>query len=372
MRSSLPLTLSSVAKSYGDTLVLEDLSLELEAGKLLTLLGPSGCGKTTTLNIIAGLLEPDSGRVLFGERDVTRLVPEKRKLGMVFQRYALFPHMSVFNNVAFGLKVRGFDAAETRRRVGESLALVQLTGFENRYPKQLSGGQQQRVAIARTLVTEPDVLLLDEPLSNLDASLREELRGFIRTLQQQLNLTTVFVTHDQQEALEVADLIGVMFAGRLEQLGTPEAIFESPATLQVAQFMGARNFIPILEFGNAGRCAKTSLGEFSLGSPQNVEGDSLLMIRPERLELSHSAQQRENTFAAKLRSRRYMGAALRYEVQLKDTVFSVETQDATFSVGEDVSLYFPAQHLRVVKQAVAKEHMVEHRLAQQRGKERSI
>ena len=329
--------------------------MNLKAGKLLTLLGPSGCGKTTTLNVIAGLLEPNSGRVLFGERDVTEVAPEKRRLGMVFQRYALFPHMDVFNNVAFGLKVRGASGAELKKRVGESLALVQLTGFEKRYPKQLSGGQQQRVAIARTLVTEPDVLLLDEPLSNLDAGLREELRGFIRDLQQRLKLTTVFVTHDQQEALELSDVVGVMFAGKLEQLGKPQDIFANPDTVQIARFMGARNFLAVTQLRDKGRCAETELGTFRLASPkftapQVTEGDVQLMIRPEGLELHKAnAAPAENVVAAEVRARRYLGASWRYEVQVKESVFSVETPDTAFAPGERVSLHFPAQHLRLVK-----------------------
>ena len=324
--------------------------MNLEAGKLLTLLGPSGCGKTTTLGIVAGLLEPNSGRVLFGERDVTGLAPEKRRLGMVFQRYALFPHMNVYNNVAFGLKVRGLAADEIAKRVAESLALVQLDGFEKRYPKQLSGGQQQRVALARTLVTEPDVLLLDEPLSNLDAGLREDLRGFIRDLQQRLELTTVFVTHDQQEALELSDVVGVMFAGRLEQLGTPEDIFVRPDTVQIARFMGVRNFIPVTELRGDGRCAETALGRFRLAPPQPVSANVQLMIRPEKLELSHvDAAPPENTLTGELVSRRYLGSSLRYEVQVKESVFSVETPDAAFAQGERVSLHFPARHLRLIK-----------------------
>ena len=237
------LSLQGLSKSYGGASALRAVSLEVAPGQLLALLGPSGCGKTTLLRLVAGLLEPDAGEIRLGGQNVAHLPPEGRDLSMVFQRPTLFPHLNVAANVGFGLKMRGVSRQEVERRVGEALASVQLTGFEGRKPRQLSGGQQQRVAIARAVVTEPKLLLMDEPFSSLDAGLREEMRELVRDLQGHLGITTLFVTHDQMEALELADVLGVMFAGEVAQLGTPQEVFERPQSAQVAQFMGGTNLL---------------------------------------------------------------------------------------------------------------------------------
>ncbi|MGH7265451.1 MAG: ABC transporter ATP-binding protein, partial [Candidatus Rokuibacteriota bacterium] len=230
-----------IRKRYGDVVALHETSLGVEAGRLLFLLGPSGCGKTTTLRIVSGFITPDAGEVrIHGER-VDNLPPDRRGLGMVFQHYALFPHMTVFDNVAFGLRMRRVAAAELARRVVRALELVQLRGLESRYPRALSGGQQQRVALARAIVIEPRLLLLDEPLSNLDLKLREQMRSEIRALQRALGITTVFVTHDQDEALTMADEIVVMTEGRVVQRGTPAHLYERPANRFVAHFLGESN-----------------------------------------------------------------------------------------------------------------------------------
>ncbi len=217
---------------------VRDVSLQVPRGQLIALLGPSGCGKTTTLRMVAGLEQPDRGRILVDGRDVTRLPPYARRMGVVFQSYALFPHLSVASNVAFGLRMQGVRGAERRRRAASALEMVGLSAHAAKRPRQLSGGQQQRVAVARALAIEPDVLLLDEPLSALDAKLREELRVELRTLQRRVGATAVFVTHDQAEALAMADLVAVMQAGEVAQLGAPEAVFERPATAFVAEFVG--------------------------------------------------------------------------------------------------------------------------------------
>jgi putative spermidine/putrescine transport system ATP-binding protein len=240
-RSPSALTLRGVVKAYDDVVAVDSVSLDVRAGELVTLLGPSGCGKTTTLRMIAGFVEPDAGEIRIRASDVTRLPPNKRDIGMVFQSYGLFPHMTVEDNVGYGLRMRRVPTAERRRRVDEALGLVQLPGLARRYPRQLSGGQQQRVALARAIVIRPALLLLDEPLSNLDAKLREEMRWEVRRLQRQLDITTVFVTHDQEEALAISDRIVVMNAGRIEQVGTPGAIYRHPGTLFVAQFIGESN-----------------------------------------------------------------------------------------------------------------------------------
>ncbi|WP_457742068.1 ABC transporter ATP-binding protein [Thermococcus sp.] len=250
------------------------VDLSVKDGEFLTLLGPSGCGKTTTLRIVAGLEKPDSGRVLFSGRDVTEMKPYERNIGIVFQDYALFPHMTVFKNVAFGLEMRGLPKEEIRRKVEWALELVRLKGFENRYPEQLSGGQQQRVALARALVIEPEVLLLDEPLSNLDAKIRERLRSEIRRIQKELGITTIYVTHDQEEAMAISDRIAVMNVGRIEGVGEPLELYYKPRTEFVARFLGTSN---IVELETQNGIARLGNLEFKVG----VEGKVRIFFRPE-------------------------------------------------------------------------------------------
>lgn len=237
------LRLENLSKRFGKTVAVDSLDLEIRDGEIMTLLGPSGCGKTTTLRCIAGLLTPDEGEIYLGDERVTDLPPERRGVGLVFQNYALWPHMTVYDNLAFGLQLRRVARAEVRRRIGEALAMVRLSGFEERYPRQLSGGQQQRVALARALVIEPKLLLLDEPLSNLDAQLREEMRFEIRELQKNLGITSVYVTHDQAEALVLSDRIAILHEGRLVQVGSPAEIYNRPGNRFVAGFIGLTSFV---------------------------------------------------------------------------------------------------------------------------------
>ncbi len=235
------LVLDAVVKHLGGKEVVKGLNLEIESGKLVCLLGPSGCGKTTTLRMIAGFLTPDAGRILLDGTPITHLPPEQRPTAMVFQQYALWPHMDVFHNIAFGLQIRKQSRQNIRERVRDVLKLVRLEGYERSYPAQLSGGQQQRVALARALVLEPKVLLLDEPLSNLDTKLREQVREEIREIQQRVGITTIFVTHDQDEALSISDRVAVLQEGYLEQYATPDILYKEPATRYVASFIGAMN-----------------------------------------------------------------------------------------------------------------------------------
>jgi putative spermidine/putrescine transport system ATP-binding protein len=235
------LTFDGLGKTYGDVEVVRDVTLTIREGEFVSLLGPSGCGKTTILRMVAGLVEPSKGRILIGSEDVTRLPPNKRGLGLVFQSYALFPHLTVYENVAFGLRRRQVAGSELDRRVKEALAMVRLGAFGERSPRQLSGGQQQRVAIARALAPRPRVLLFDEPLSNLDAQLRDEMQIELKRLQQTLGVTTLFVTHDQGEALSLSDRVGVMAKGVMQQFATPEEIYRNPATGFVAGFIGKPN-----------------------------------------------------------------------------------------------------------------------------------
>ncbi len=235
--------LERVSKSFGDVRAVENVTRHVRRGEFLTLLGPSGCGKTTTLNMIAGFVHPDSGSIQIRNIPVAELPPYERDTGMVFQSYALFPHMTVFENVAFGLRMRKLPEPQIKERVGDVLERVRLTGYDRRYPRELSGGQQQRVALARALVANPAVLLLDEPLSNLDLKLREAMRFELKRLQRDLGITSVYVTHDQGEALTMSDRIAVMRAGRIEQVGSPEEIYDSPTTLFGAAFIGATNLL---------------------------------------------------------------------------------------------------------------------------------
>ncbi len=279
--------LENIVKTFDGTTALKGISLHIKHKELFTLLGPSGCGKSTTLRIIAGLDYPDSGHIYFGDEEVTYLPSYQRGAVLVFQNYALWPHMTVFDNVAYGLKIRKVPKEEIRRKVEWALELVKLKGFENRYPTQLSGGQQQRVAIARALVVEPKVLLLDEPLSNLDAKLRLEMRSEIRRIQRELGITVIYVTHDQEEAMAISDRIAVMNVGTIEQIGTPRDIYERPKTEFVASFMGKTNVIPAKVVEREGDRVTVEFGSFRFDGLHYTEksDDVVLVIRPERIRL---------------------------------------------------------------------------------------
>ena len=305
-------TLRSLSKRFGEHLAVRDFSLEIPEGEFLVLLGPSGCGKTTTLRMIAGFVEPSAGRILFGERDVTELPPYRRNTGLVFQGYALFPHLTVFENVAFGLRMRKLDRAAIEKRATEALRLVRLETLGERMPRQLSGGQQQRVALARALAIEPEVLLLDEPLSNLDAKLREEVRVEIRQLQRRLGLTTVMVTHDQEEALSVADRLVVMENGEIRQIGTQRELYNSPSNQFVANFIGRTNFLPGAMSGPAQFRTESGLDIAVAGE---ASGERILAIRPERIRLGES-NGAVNRFSATVEFVSYLGATTEYVVRL--------------------------------------------------------
>jgi iron(III) transport system ATP-binding protein/putative spermidine/putrescine transport system ATP-binding protein len=283
------LDLQSLGKSYGGADVVRNVSLSIRQGEFVSLLGPSGCGKTTILRMVAGLTEPTRGRILIGEEDVTRLPPNLRGLGLVFQSYALFPHLTVFENVAFGLRRRNISGSELERRVNEALALVRLSELGERYPRQLSGGQQQRVAIARAVAPKPRVLLFDEPLSNLDAQLRDEMQIELKFLQQTLGMTTLFVTHDQAEALSLSDRVAVMERGIVQQFGTPEEIYHHPETGFVASFIGKPNKLSGVLVERDGRSGKIRLPGgvlLAAGQTEGCVGDRVdVFIRPEAIEL---------------------------------------------------------------------------------------
>ncbi len=346
--------LSSLTKRFGPLLAVDNLDLELSQGELVAFLGPSGCGKTTTLRMIAGFEQADSGSIYLGGREVGSLPPERRDAGMVFQNYALFPHLTVFENVAFGLQMRKVPKAEIRERVADILAKVQLTGMEKRYPRQLSGGQQQRTALARALVINPTVLLLDEPLANLDAKLREEMRFYIRTLQQEFGITTVYVTHDQAEALVLADRVAVMRSGVLQQVDTPEEIYLRPKNAWVASFVGIANLIrgTVIEHTDGIHVVETDLGLLrGIGGQTLPPGTSVnVNVRPESLRLRPGAQENNSgdseSFGNRLDGivddRAYLGNLADYRVRAGgDLILRVQAEPyPVFNVGDQVALTF--------------------------------
>jgi len=311
------LSLKNVSRSFGSTRAVVDVSLDVNQGEFFGLLGPSGCGKTTTLRMIAGLENPDTGSIFFEDADITHLPPERRGFGMVFQNYALFPHLNVFENVAFGLRARHQNKADVADRVASALELVQLPGYDKRDVHELSGGQQQRVAIARAIAIEPALLLFDEPLSNLDVSLREETRSELRELVTRLGLTAVYVTHDQEEAFALCDRISVMVGGRLMQTGRPRELYEHPSEISVASFLGRNNLIRAMRLSSS----KTTAGEFKTLDGghtlrMNVNHDELaplnkpvfLTIRPEHVRLSTNDGDAENSLRAQIREIVFAGA----------------------------------------------------------------
>jgi ABC-type Fe3+/spermidine/putrescine transport system ATPase subunit len=323
-------------------------SLEIGDGELFTLLGPSGCGKTTLLRLMAGFHTPDGGEIWFGERRVDGLRPYERNIGMVFQNYALWPHMTVRANVAYGLKLRKLDGVTIAERVAAGLHKVNLTGLELRYPGQLSGGQQQRVALARALVLNPDILLLDEPLSNLDAKIRIQVRAEIRKLQKDLGITTVYVTHDQEEALSLSDRVAVMRDGRVLQVAPPKELYERPVGRFVADFVGTNNFLAgtCREAGEDRIGAETALGLVrSSPAPRVRAGDRcVLAVRPENIALGAA---HENTFEGRVVLASYLGSTLRYDVEVcAGVVLKVDVGDPwhheVLPMGAPVRVTFPA------------------------------
>jgi spermidine/putrescine transport system ATP-binding protein len=348
--------LTGLSKSYGDVPAVRGIDLDIASGEFFSLLGPSGCGKTTTLRLVAGFERPDAGQVLIDGQDVSPVPPEKRPVNTVFQSYALFPFMSVRDNVAFGLKYAQASKADTRRRVDEALALVQMSPYAGRRPGQLSGGQQQRVALARALVLNPRVLLLDEPLGALDAKLRKALQLELKALQEAVGITFVYVTHDQDEALTMSDRIAVMSGGLVEQVGTPSEVYEQPATAYVADFLGAANVVDVEVVGPAdGGLTAFRVGGRVLvaGGPAHEPGGAKLVVRPERLRLAAPADgvPESNVLPATVSRLVYRGAHADVVVEAAGARFSVLVPaDATSGItaGGDVPLVLPPASLRLL------------------------
>jgi iron(III) transport system ATP-binding protein len=329
----ISVTVSKLTKRFGSVTALRDLDLTIQPGELFFLLGPSGCGKTTLLRSMAGFYIPEEGRIHFGDEDVTRLAPHKRNTGMMFQSYALWPHMTVAQNVAFGLEERKVPRAEIGKRVAAALESVRMGDYGSRRPNQLSGGQQQRVALARALVIRPRCLLLDEPLSNLDARLRLEMRGEIRRVCKEFKLTTVYVTHDQKEALSIADRMAILDGGRILQVGSPREVYRRPVDRTVAHFIGETNFIEgeIVSVAGPRAMVRTKLGVFEgvlCGSAKSasVGAAAVLSIRPESLVLDHdskSAATLTNQVACKVGEAVYLGEVAQYELFAGDVHLKV-------------------------------------------------
>jgi iron(III) transport system ATP-binding protein len=343
------ITIDGVVKRFGAVTAVDRAELTIHDGELFTLLGPSGCGKTTLLRLLAGFYQPDAGEIRFGERVVTGLPPHVRNIGMVFQNYALWPHMTVRANVAYGLRLRRLSAAEIEARLAEGLRKVNLAGLESRYPGQLSGGQQQRVALARALVLNPDILLLDEPLSNLDAKIRVQVRAEIRRLQRELGITTVYVTHDQEEALSLSDRVAVMKDGRVLQVGAPKEIYERPRTRFVADFVGTNNLVPgeVAERGGGRLVVKTALGRLHAIADDSVEGRCVLAIRPENISLGPPGPGDGNVVRGRISLASYLGNTLRYDVEAPDgQILKADVRDPwhheLLPVGREVAASFPA------------------------------
>ena len=329
--------------------ILEKLDLSIEKGELVSLLGPSGCGKTTTLRVIAGFIEPDAGKLIVGNTDFTNIKVHKRNFGLVFQSYALFPHLTVFENVAFGLKMKKYNKGEIKKKVEEVLETVDMSAFAKRYPQDLSGGQRQRVAIARAIVVEPKVLLLDEPLSNLDAKLRVKMRVEIRKIQQKLGITTVFVTHDQEECFSISDKVAVMNKGIVEQYDAPENIYSNPATEFVARFVGFENFIKVNKTETDQYETENKL-KFKISKGTDKKNEITATIRPEDIEiLDENNDVKTNIVKGNVEVRTFLGKSYQYSVTTEvGTIVVNDANEKVYEKGEEITLHFPDNKIILV------------------------
>jgi spermidine/putrescine transport system ATP-binding protein len=348
--------LRGITKRFGHVTAVDDVTLHVRSGEFFSLLGACGCGKTTTLRLIAGFEQPTAGSVLLDGSDMTSTPAHKRKVNTVFQSYALFPYLSVFENVAFGLRRRRTPKAELRKRVEDMLHVVHLDGLDKRMPSQLSGGQQQRVALARALVLEPSVLLLDEPLGALDAKLRKTLQLELKSLQERVGVTFVYVTHDQEEALTMSDRIAVMSDGRIEQVATPKEIYEEPSTLFVADFLGVSNLMPATAVASENGDLRVRMGTFELlvrRGDVDARGDVKIVIRPERVLVAHFGDGGENRLPGMVERVVYLGSAEQLVIRLAtgDTVQALVPNDGAthrFEQGTPVHVHLPAESLRAL------------------------
>lgn len=342
------LQLKNINKYFGKNHVIKNVDLNFEKGHFITFLGPSGCGKTTLLRMIAGFYEPDEGEILLNGKNIEKVPPYDRNTAMVFQEYALFPHMNVFDNVSYGLRVKKKSKDEIEKRVKQALALMQLEGMEKRFPNQMSGGQQQRVAVARALVMNPEVLLLDEPLSNLDAKLRENVRVELRQIQQKMGLSTIYVTHDQSEALSMSDAIVVLKDGIVHQVGTPQEIYFEPKTAFVADFIGTTNLISLK--GESGNQVAYGGTVFTSSNPVKEGSEYVASVRPESAGLSKNPVENQVNLKAHITNTMFLGEKVRYFLRdVLDKEWIVDAFDPGRTIHQgDVYVTFPAEKAWVI------------------------
>ncbi|MCT4607310.1 MAG: ABC transporter ATP-binding protein [Marinisporobacter sp.] len=342
------IVLENISKTFGNTIAVDHIDFSIEKGSFFTFLGPSGCGKTTILRIIAGFIKPDKGKIFLENEDITLIPPENREVGMVFQNYALFPHMNVYENIAYGLKIKKLPKKEIRDQVEKYLHLVSLEGYENRKISELSGGEQQRIALARALVIQPKVLLLDEPLSNLDANLRDKMRIEIRELQKNLGITTIFVTHDQREALTMSDKIAVFNRGKCMQIGTPREIYEKPRNTFVATFIGDTN---LLEVEINDKLVKFKNGR-GLYLKEDLKGN-YISIRPQDIKISKATKNRDHEWMGKVDKIQFSGEMIEYIVYVEGLRFKVcqlnhIDEDRNIQAGDEVFMHIRENAIRIL------------------------
>lgn len=345
------LSLKNISKSFGDNLVIDDLSLDIGRGKFVTLLGSSGCGKTTTIRMIAGLDQPDKGQILLCGEDITKTPPDKRNVNTVFQNYALFPHLNVYKNIAYGLKLRKLSKAQIKEKIEKTLDLVELSGFESRMPDELSGGQRQRIAIARALVLDPDILLLDEPLGALDLQLRRQMQRELKSIQTRLGITFIYITHDQEEAMSMSDEIVLMQQGKIEQIGSPREMYEHPATRFAASFIGSSNIIDgTLSRYADGAVLSTCGGNMLCREPKNdIDGAACICVRPSDIILTKDKRDGFD-LVGRVKNTRYAGeeTVVVLETPCGDITARLSAHSEDISLSEEYYISWSAEHAAVI------------------------
>ena len=347
-------SIKNLTKKFDDNIAVNDVSCKINAGEFFSILGPSGCGKTTTLRMIAGFVMPTNGEIFIGDNDITYQAPEKRNIGFVFQNYAIFPHMNVFDNISFGLKMRSIEQKTINEKVKKALNQVNLNGYERRYQRELSGGEQQRVALARVLVTEPQILLLDEPLSALDKKLREEMKIWIKELQKKLKITTVYVTHDQSEALTMSDRIAIMNEGYISQIGSPTEIYEKPNNVFVADFIGTSNFINLKTVSSNSDKSTVMFADKEFNIQSLYNGDSKCILRPEHLIINPSNSDKLVTSEGRIKIISYQGSLIKYIIEINDQTLTAEFSNSLnleqLNEGDKVKVGFNPNSLVIIKE----------------------
>ena len=345
--------INKLTKKFEDNVAVNGIDFKINSGEFFSILGPSGCGKTTTLRMIAGFVMPTAGEIFIGNNDITFQAPEKRNIGFVFQNYAIFPHMNVFENISFGLKMRNIDQKQINEKVKIALEQVNLIGYETRYQRELSGGEQQRVALARVLVTEPQILLLDEPLSALDKKLREEMKIWIKELQKKLKITTVYVTHDQSEALTMSDRIAIMNKGNISQIGTPDDIYEKPQNTFVADFIGTSNFINLKFINTSSGKSKVSFSDVEFEIDDIYNDNFKCILRPEHLFINPTNKSELVSVNAKIKIISYQGSVIKYIVEVNEHTLTAEFSNSMnlnrLKEGDNVTVGFNPNSLVIIK-----------------------